>query len=249
MINTHKVTITQTLGLFNKSWRENLYLVSKFMKGVYNLKPPLPRYTFTWDISVVLNYLSTLFPLRSLSIKDLTFKLCTLMAISTGTRVQTLVALNLKNMCIFCDRIDFVFTSLLKTSKPGRSVCVSFKRFSQKELCVYRTLVEYIKRTQDLRKSDQLIISFATYKSVSTSTLSRYIKQVMATAGIDTNMYKAHSVTGASTSSTVRNGISMKRILKKTAKWTFSRHFYKFYYRDLQPDNSREFLESAFQED
>lgn len=71
----------------------------------------------------------------------------------------------------------------------------------------------------------------------------------MATASIDTNMYKAHSVTGASTSSAVRNGISMKRILKKTANWTFSRHFYKFYYRDLQPDNAREFLESAFQED
>lgn len=75
------------LGFFNKLWRENLYLVLKFMKGVYNLKFLLLRYIFIWDIFVVLNYLSILFLLRLLSIKDFIYKLCILMVISIGVCV------------------------------------------------------------------------------------------------------------------------------------------------------------------
>ena len=31
-------------------------LVKRFMKGVLQLRPPLPRYRFVWDISVVLSF-------------------------------------------------------------------------------------------------------------------------------------------------------------------------------------------------
>ena len=32
-------------------------LVSQFVKGVYNLHPPSPRYTHTWDVNKVLTYI------------------------------------------------------------------------------------------------------------------------------------------------------------------------------------------------
>ena len=37
-------------------------LVSRFLKGVFELKPSLPRYHRIWDVSVVLRHLKTLDP-------------------------------------------------------------------------------------------------------------------------------------------------------------------------------------------
>jgi hypothetical protein len=38
----------------------NIYsnvLFSRFMKGVFNSKPPLPRYKDIWDANIILQYL------------------------------------------------------------------------------------------------------------------------------------------------------------------------------------------------
>ena len=42
-------------------------LVKRFMKGVYQLKPALPRYHEIWDVDCVLTYLKTLTPVNTLS--------------------------------------------------------------------------------------------------------------------------------------------------------------------------------------
>ena len=50
------------------------HLISRFMKGIYVTRPPLPRYAATWDVSKVTDYLRTLVWLESLSFKDLSKK-------------------------------------------------------------------------------------------------------------------------------------------------------------------------------
>ena len=54
--------------------------VTRFMKGIFNLKPPRPRYNAEWDVKVVLNYLRSLDTNKDLSLKWLTLKLCMLLA-------------------------------------------------------------------------------------------------------------------------------------------------------------------------
>ena len=49
-------------------------LVSKFMRGVFNLKPPAPKYALVWDVTVVLNYLRKLSPAKSLKFERNIFK-------------------------------------------------------------------------------------------------------------------------------------------------------------------------------
>lgn len=44
-------------------------LVTRFMKGVFELRSPRPRYKETWDISTVLRYLRSLYPTSELSLK------------------------------------------------------------------------------------------------------------------------------------------------------------------------------------
>ena len=54
-------------------------LVCRFLKGVFQERPALPRYVDTWDVSLVLNYLKAQYPLQELGLKELTLKLAMLM--------------------------------------------------------------------------------------------------------------------------------------------------------------------------
>ncbi|ESP01853.1 hypothetical protein LOTGIDRAFT_99731, partial [Lottia gigantea] len=44
-------------------------LICRFLKGVFELRPSLPRYTHTWDVDIVLRYLSSLAPAEDLTSK------------------------------------------------------------------------------------------------------------------------------------------------------------------------------------
>ena len=44
-------------------------LVTSLMKGIGNLRPPTPRYNFTWDLEQVLKHISSLPPNIKLSLK------------------------------------------------------------------------------------------------------------------------------------------------------------------------------------
>ena len=95
-------------------------LVRRVMKGVFETRPSLPRYSATWDVAVVLRYLAKMHPADKLSLKDLTLKVVTLLALLSGQRRQTLHALKISCMVLTPDNCVFVLDKLLKTSKPGR---------------------------------------------------------------------------------------------------------------------------------
>jgi len=59
---------------------KNPYVI-RYMRGIFNIRPSQPRYTFIWDVNRVLEVLRKLSPVRSLSLKDLTLKLTMLIAI------------------------------------------------------------------------------------------------------------------------------------------------------------------------
>jgi hypothetical protein len=50
----------------------------RFMKGICNLRPPIPRYIHTWDVSIVLKELRHVSPVKYLTLKNLTYKLAML---------------------------------------------------------------------------------------------------------------------------------------------------------------------------
>ena len=60
-------------------------LVVRFLKGVFNLRPPVPRYKEVWDLSIVLRFLKTLTPVASLTLKNLlSLKLVMLLSLVTA---------------------------------------------------------------------------------------------------------------------------------------------------------------------
>ena len=64
-------------------------LACRLLKGVFQSRPPKPKYTEAWDIQVVLTYLATLHPVESLTLKHLTLKLVMLLLLVSGQRGQT----------------------------------------------------------------------------------------------------------------------------------------------------------------
>jgi len=71
-------------------------LVSQLLKGIYNSRPPQPRYSTTWDVDIVVQYLQSLGDNASLPLKILSQKLLLLMALVEASRISELQALDLR---------------------------------------------------------------------------------------------------------------------------------------------------------
>ena len=200
-------------------------LVSRFMKGIYKHTPPIPRYQSTWDEQPVLSYLSRLSPAEKLDLKSLTLKVAMLVALVSAQRSQTLHMLNIDFMKDTSSCVEFALRDHIKQSRPGyRPPPIILQAYpNDKSLCVYSYLTEYLKQTQPLRGAEtQLFISFTKpHKAISKETLSRWIRTVMSSAGIDVASFKPHSTTSAATSKAKAACIPMDEILR-TAGWSSS---------------------------
>ena len=95
------------------------YICTKYMKGIFHLRPSLPKYTFTWDLRKLLDYYRSQSNNNELELKALTFKTATLLTILLYQRAQTAYSLYLKFIKIEEDKIEIYFPSLLKQTRPG----------------------------------------------------------------------------------------------------------------------------------
>lgn len=93
-INSHQ----SALNLFLSLNQKDLKITSRLLKGVYNNRPAVLKYSNIWNPQPILNYLEKCFPLDKLSLKDITLKLVTLIVFTTVHRVQTLAKISVKNI-------------------------------------------------------------------------------------------------------------------------------------------------------
>ena len=75
-------------------------LVSRLLRGAFNERPPLPRYSSFWNVDVVLAHLRGLGSNGSLSLKDLTLKTVMLMALARPARSADLANLDIRHQSI-----------------------------------------------------------------------------------------------------------------------------------------------------
>ena len=101
-----------------------------------------------------------------------------------------------------------------------------------------------MQRTKSLRTAGGgLFISpYKPHRAVSAATIGRWIKFTMYQAGIDVEVFKAHSTRSASVSAANRNGVNVSHIMK-TAGWKNADTFGKFYNKPVTaPGFSKEDL-------
>lgn len=221
-------------------------LVCRLLKGVFTTRPSLPRYHCVWDVATALKYLKSLPPVEELHIRDLTLKTTMLIALLSGQRCQTIHALDINNMQVVCHpnrRYVFQINKLLKTSRPGKHFghLVLQAYPADEHLCIFKTLEVYLAKTKPLRGNhSQLFISYQQpHKPVTTDTIARWLKAVLAKAGIDTNIFHAHSTRAASTSAAKLAKLSVDTIMN-AAGWTNALTFSKFYDKPVVSESTED---------
>lgn len=80
-LNTARSALSSILPLIDGIPFGKHPLVIRFLKGVFESRPAMPRYTAVWDVNQVLDYLKTLSPVNEISLKSLTLKLTMLLAV------------------------------------------------------------------------------------------------------------------------------------------------------------------------
>ncbi len=208
-------------------------MICKLMKGFFNRNPPKPKYAHTWEVEPVLTFIRSLPPVKNLPLKMLTFKAVLLLALSTLGRVSSLVHIDIKSMSVSNSCLRFVPTKLYKHHRPAYGVKqVVIQAFEDGSICPVATIAEYISRTSNLRGDEtQLFVSHQKpHHRVVSSTISRWIIEGLALAGVDTETFRAHSTRGAAASCSQKLGVSMKNILE-AAGWASNSTFSRFYHR------------------
>lgn len=124
-------------------------LVTRFIKGVFELRPSLPKYQDIWDASLVLK---ENWKFDAIGLKDLSLKLAMLLAL-TSQRIQTLKALSINCMNLTVSQCIFAVDVLLKTSKPRNplSPIVISAYPANCYLCPVQHLKSYLEKTSAVR--------------------------------------------------------------------------------------------------
>lgn len=244
-INTAKSAISSICAVLTGRDIGKDNLIVRFMRGIYNCRPSLPRYTETWDVSLVLNYLDSLPVNSDLSLIQLSKKLATLFMLLSAQRCQTVHLIKHDNISIQDDKMTVYILDLVKQSKPGTHIePLVFPRFSNDKLCIVKTTEDYLLRTEKLRKSTekQLFLSSVTpFKAVTKSTIANWIKDTMDKAGINIKVFATHSCRSASSSSVAKQGIPIDNIMKSVG-WNSAQTFFKFYFKPVQKQTLSEHI-------
>ena len=151
----------------------------------------------------------------------------------------------------------FDLPDLTKKSRFQNSLKTSFHASfpSKFKLCVVNCLPEYEKGTKTFRsppdntKPNKLLLSYIRpHKPISSDTLrSRWVVDFLSDSGVDTDIFKAHSVRGAASSAAINAGASLKEILN-LADWSQDSTFVRFYCRPaFNPNVARGILAAVGQ--
>ena len=217
-------------------------LVTRLMKGVYNLRPPKLLHTYTWDVDMVTTYIEKLGENANLPLRKLTQKLALLMALAAASRTSELQALDLRFRVYRPNGVLFRLVGTTKTQQVGSPPKERFfGAFPEKQLCVVECLRWYEKMTAGYRDPHSeawpLFLSYIKpFKPVTSQRIAHWIKDLLSEAGVDTRVLKAHSVRGASVSAAKNKGVGILEILDM-ADWSRDTTFRKFYYRMTTSNN------------
>ena len=218
-------------------------LIQRLLRGIYHNRPPRPRYAFIWDSDKVIHYLSTL-KNEDLDFKMLSYKCVTLLTLLSGQRVSTLHKFKCSLLYLTAHLAQFQVVDLLKHCTPRhKQQPISFPCYPyNSHLCPVKTISHYltIRNTLQAPTIDNVFRCHRKpYGPASCDTLSRWVKDTLQLAGIDTGRFKAHSCRAASTSKANSKGLPLKHILM-AGQWSKKTNFYRFYCRMIETDDRDE---------
>ena len=150
----------------------------------------------------------------------MTEKLTVLFIILSEQRKQILLAIDIDNVKIYKDKLIILPNSSLKHIKPSRPLqAIVYHKFNgNPKLCVVECAKLYIEIRKELVAPEikQFLVTYGKpHKGASDNNISRWIKNTISSAGIDIDVFKAHSTCFGSPSKATQVGIPYTKILKR----------------------------------
>jgi len=164
VVNNAKLAISHYLRFPPYRYLSEHPKVNKYFIGLHNLRPPIPKMTFVWDVSIVFRYFLTLKDNKELSQKEISQKLCLLLLLIGAQRVNTIFNFKVTRLIISEHQATFTLDTVLKHSKIGRKLdTITYRAYpDNKRLCVIDCLNEYLKMRDKLVDKDvtKLLITY-----------------------------------------------------------------------------------------
>ena len=162
-----------------------------------------------------------------------------LLALTRPCRGADLAALDVNQRRYVPEGVVILPSHLSKQSRPSHHGVEFFFPYFKEDLvlCPVETLKVYEQKTSSFRKPsstsepNQLLRSFiGRHGPLSSSTIARWLKAGLQSAGVDITRFQAHSVRAATTSKAFLSGLTVEDILK-AADWSSRGVFQKFFYK------------------
>lgn len=103
------------------------------MRGVYNLRPFIPKNTVIWDTKIVLDFLEKWHPAKNLSLRQLSIKTVLLCLLVSGQRGQTIWLMCRDNMKFLKNKVTCAIGDPTKTTNlKNHTQELVFKEYTNK---------------------------------------------------------------------------------------------------------------------
>ena len=190
------------------------------MHGDFDKKLPQPRYSVTWDVQVIVDYIKSNWAVsKEITMKNISYRLVILLALTSASRASTLQGLDVRFMTAHLDHVKFAFSKICKVWKKGqRRLSVLHYDYKKDETLHFTSTIKvYLARTKTWRQENnetQYVLShIKPSKGLSSSTVTRLINEVISLAGFNTKIFKGHLSKSASSISANLVGVSVTDIL------------------------------------
>jgi len=158
-------------------------LVCQLMKGIFNKRPPLPWYTQTWKVHQVIISLEGLCANAKLSLKQLSWKLVVLLALTSAEWGSELAGRDLRFTCFYPEGVCFTLPQLTKKSCIGNPAKTSFHASLPSDALLnvsyYEKCTEASRpNASDAKISNKIFVSYIRlHRPVSSSTFPQWMKE------------------------------------------------------------------------
>ena len=150
-INLHKSMLSMTLEPVSDIRIGNHPLCVQFMRGLFNSNPPKPRYNHTWDVNIVLEYISFSGKCNDISLLALSCRAVIILALTSLLRVSEIAKVN-KSSILFSDNdVSFYLSQPRKWQRKGPLLRISIPKFVNSTFCPVRIIETYISRSDRFR--------------------------------------------------------------------------------------------------
>ena len=132
-------------------------VITRFMKGVFNIKLALPKYNFKWDVGIVITCISKI---DTNSLKYLSQKLATLLVLLCGQRCSEILSvLDIRNLDLSENMCVIRIGDILKTSGPKNHIGETKFHLYPNDLtiCPLNCLRQYLAATKPHRGNITLL--------------------------------------------------------------------------------------------